>query len=464
MNIELDNNTFLIKGSAWLFAWQKGIIMNRNGKILLLVTSIVLVVIIALVIIFVPKKTDTETPGTDTIDTQTDAIDGSAIYVSTASWADRAWTNQIAPEKIKNITFTQQKEAGVAVHAWVFDGISCFYFDNKINVVVKNGIKITGSMNGAFRDMINLESVTGLELVDTSEVKDMGNLFNNCNKLTEVAIEDIEMNSVVNAEAMFYECNALTEINMQNNDLTKATNLDYMFSHCSSVDKIYLPKTYNIKTMKYIFDSIGTLCDYKTDIIGTLNTQDCEDMSYMFKQSYCYDYKIAENFDTSSLKNAEGMFYNCSILDIDLSKWNTKNLQSTKAMFWSNMGLIDCNLDGWDVSSLETCEEMFMLCTSIIPVLNWDNAQNVKNTRRMFRECISIDTLDVSFFNGNSFTNAIEMFAACERATKIYCTGFSADVSTDMFRYCFLLSGSKSYSEDKIDIQMANTNGYFTER
>jgi surface protein len=324
-------------------------------------------------------------------------------------------------------------------------------------------MKIKGSMHGAFAGMENLKSISGFEYIDTSELTDVSYMFKDCKSLASINLDDFETKSLKNAEGMFMGCVGLKQLDLSDFNLNNATNLSYLFSGCNSLNELVLPKMQNVKTLANCFEGVGSCSDYNAQITGTLNTPYLEDASYMFKNTRLYDYTVAESMETSNLINAEGMFYDCAISEINLTKWKTEKLQNVSKMFYSDSALSSINISGWDANLIDDCESMFYKCTSLGSIdLGWTNVSNITHLASMFKNCFHIRSIDLSCFDQAHMGDTTEMFENCEELTTIYGTGFKADVSDRMFLDCYELKGVKKYSKEAVTIEMANTEGYMT--
>jgi surface protein len=92
------------------------------------------------------------------------------------------------------------------------------------------------------------------------------------------------------------------------------------------------------------------------DFTGDLSTWDVSnvrDMGRMFMQAGIRNSGVAY-WNTASLLQALGMFYESSLqLDVDLSKWNTKNCEDMRHMF-EKTAIVDSGIGNWDVSAAQT--------------------------------------------------------------------------------------------------------------
>jgi surface protein len=435
--------------------------MNKNGKILIAIVSAI-ILIVGLTIFFIAQKNKTVELQIPTNPTQSIQSNNQYVKISTKSWANKAWLSLVDADKIETISFVATNDNIVAEKAWAFDGIGFYFKDNVIYIAAGEMLKITGSLNGAFADLHNLKEITGLERIDTSEVRDMSNMFKNCSSLQTLPIKDLKTDGVILASSMFQGCASLTKLDLSTLNMQNAIDMSNLLAECSSLAHIIVPQTRDVQTLSGAFKSIGNGAPYGSVIEGYLNTGKCEDMSNMFYGAQFKDYFIAEKFDTASLKNAQGMFSHCSIIELDLSAWNTSKLETTKDMFAYSSSMKKCNLNGWDMSSLINCESMFCCCNNLESfALGWKNVNTVSSAASLFKYCFSLESMDISCFNGVKIGNAREMFYDCEYLSTIYCDGFDADVSDEMFKYCISLN---NYAEDKMTLNDAMELGYFNKQ
>ena len=90
--------------------------------------------------------------------------------------------------------------------------------------------------SGWFYDMTNLQSITGLNYLNTSEVTDMSWMFNHCNDLTSLDLSNFNTSNVDRMTCMFYGCYNLRTIYVGNGWSTAAvTYSSDMFTGCTSL-------------------------------------------------------------------------------------------------------------------------------------------------------------------------------------------------------------------------------------
>ncbi len=88
-----------------------------------------------------------------------------------------------------------------------------------------------------FNNCINLETIEGLQYLNTFFVKDMSNMFRNCAKLKELDIHKFKMDDVHYTSYMFAGCTALQTIicNIDWNELENIYYSENMFLDCTSL-------------------------------------------------------------------------------------------------------------------------------------------------------------------------------------------------------------------------------------
>lgn len=96
------------------------------------------------------------------------------------------------------------------------------------------------STYGWFYEMKSLQSITGLEYLNTSKVTNMGWMFGYCQNLTSVDLSHFNTSRVTTMTNMFYECEGLTSLDLSSFNTSKVTNMEYMFSNCSNLQTIYV--------------------------------------------------------------------------------------------------------------------------------------------------------------------------------------------------------------------------------
>ena len=386
---------------------------------------------------------------------------------------------------------------------WVEDGKSVFemfgssYQQNIKHIVINESFKTftPTTLNYFFEGLTQLETITGLEYLNTANVTNMYRMFNACG-LTSLDLSNFNTAKVENMELMFSGCSNLKTIYASDKFKTAAVTISKnMFLGCSSlsgdidwsdkaVDKTYAKidggyfrdKAYdNRPWVKYADGTLTFRCGYKK-ILGKneyeLNsgknrpkweTPGDQINLVVFETSFanarptsCYAwfqnfYKLKqiegiENLNTENVKDMSDMFSGCSgLISLDVTHFNTENVTRMSGMFSGCSGLISLDVTHF-------------------------NTENVTSMSGMFDDCSGLISLDVTNFNTANVTSMSGMFYGCNKLKEIYVSDkFVTDdvISSEyMFMACSSLSGDIDWTSDKpSDKTYAKTDGgYFRDK
>ena len=107
---------------------------------------------------------------------------------------------------------------------------------------------------------------------------------------------------------------------------------------------------------------------------------------------YIIKYKFNKILDSTFC-----MFYCCnSLVSLDLSNFNSKNVKNMAYMFGRCQNLKLLNLKNFSTENATTMQGLFYFCNSLISMdLSSFKTQHVINMEEMFEECTSYKTLDL---------------------------------------------------------------------
>ena len=223
----------------------------------------------------------------------------------------------------------------------------------------------------------------------------------------------------------------------------RPTSCYMWFCGCENLKTIeglkYLNTSYS-KDMSYMFS--GCYCLRQLDLSG-LNTSNVEDMSYMFSGCTFLEELNLSGLNTANVRNMSYMFSGCDKLQqLDLSEFNTENVRNMSEMFCSCYNLSWLNISGFNTSKVEDMSNMFKNCDNLL-------------------------SLNLFGFNTANVTNMSGMFFACRNLNTIYASDkfvtSKVQESSEMFNYCFSLTGVMKYDNERTDATYANLiDGYFT--
>ena len=143
-------------------------------------------------------------------------------------------------------------------------------------------------------------------------------------------------------------------------------------------------------------------------VIGGHNLKDAHQMFHGCKVQLL----DLSSFDTSNVENMGGMFCRCEAQPLDLSKFDTSNVTNMSCMF---LGYKDQFLDlsSFDTSNVKYMNSMFCGCNvQSLDLSNFDTS-NVTDVNHMFYEC-QAQSIDLSGFDTSNVTDMRFMFDGCK--------------------------------------------------
>ena len=340
------------------------------------------------------------------------------------------------------------------------------------------------SLYSFFEKLTNLETITGLEYLNTANVTDMRRMFFNCtltsldvskfntakvtdmsvmfygcSKLISLDVSKFNTANVTNMNSMFSDCSKLTSLDVTNFNTENVTDMNSMFSNCSALTSLDVTNfnTENVTDMRKMFcvcskltsldvtnfntenvtgmNSMFYKCSALTSLdVSKFNTGNVTDMSYMFYKCSALTSLDVTNFNTANVKNMVYMFSNCSALtSLDVTKFNTANVEKMGYMFSNCSALTSLDVTKFNTENVTYMADMFSNCSALtsLDVTNFNTA-NVKNMSYMFSNCSALLSLDVANFNTAKVTDMSYMFSSCVALTSLYLTNFNTEKVTNM--------------------------------
>ena len=161
-----------------------------------------------------------------------------------------------------------------------------------------------------FSGCTNLTSIEGIENLNTSNVKNMSEMFGQCSNLETLDLSHFNTENVGNMSNMFNGCTKLHDLNISSFNTENVTNMYGMFYGCSSLETL-------------------DLSHFNTRYVRK------DGMNYMFNGCSSLSSLDVSNFTTD--KNSmqlDGLFKGCSSLQtLDLSSFSTGGASSVTDMF-----------------------------------------------------------------------------------------------------------------------------------
>ena len=362
----------------------------------------------------------------------------------------------------KNSAWVEDKQTVTAINTKLGNGtIVHIVFDKSFSTYTPT------TLYRFFQDLTKLETITGLEYLNTENVTNMGRMFYDCLSLTSLDVTHFNTAKVTDMSYMFFYCSSLTLLDVTHFNTAKVKDMTCMFRGCSSLTSLDVTKfnTVNVTNMRYMFTGCSALLSLD---VTNFNTANVTNMSTMFRGCSSLTFLDVTKFNTVNVTNMSYMFTGCSaLLSLDVTNFNTANVTNMSSMFDNCSSLTSLDVTHFNTANVTNMSYMFTGCSKLTSLyLTNFNTENVTNMYQMFYNCKNLSSLDLSNFNTEKVTDMTYMFNNCSALTTIYASDkFVTDKVTDngskMFYGCKKLKG---YDDSKIDYNYANcgTDGYFT--
>lgn len=137
-------------------------------------------------------------------------------------------------------------------------------------IAPKYGDKIIIDKSSAnmFQDCENLKKITGLQMLDTSNVTNMNSMFSGCISLKELDLSSFNTDNVCSMEYMFSGCMKLEKIDLSNFNTQNVVSMEGMFDHCKKLKRLNLSH-FNVESVintAYMFFNCENLSNLKLSI------------------------------------------------------------------------------------------------------------------------------------------------------------------------------------------------------
>ena len=214
------------------------------------------------------------------------------------------------------------------------------------NIVFEESFKTYAptSLKEFFYNCTSLETISGLEYLNTANITDMSSMFWNCSNLKSLDFTKFDTKNVSSMYFMFYGCSNLTSLNLTNFNTKNVKNMNGMFGDCTHLTSLD---------------------------ITNFNTAKVTNMGNMFLGCSNLTSLDLTNFNTAKVTDMHGMFKGCSALtSLDLTNFNTAEVRDMNRMFnmldESSTALTTIYVsDNFVTTNVRDGENMFKNCTKL---------------------------------------------------------------------------------------------------
>ena len=219
------------------------------------------------------------------------------------------------------------------------------------------------SLGGFFYGCETLETISGLEYLNTANVKYMSDMFGGCQNLSSLDLSKFNTEKVTDMSGMFYGCQKLSSLDLSKFNTEKVTYMSSMFEDCQELSSLDL---------------------------SNFNTKEVKQMNSMFLGCSALTSLDLSNFNTANVMDMGNMFLNCSVLSsLTLSNFNTEKVESMGKMFEGCSALTSLDLSNFNTKKVRYMASMFRACSALTTIYASDNFKTgqVTNSTGMFYGC-----------------------------------------------------------------------------
>ena len=374
---------------------------------------------------------------------------------------------------------------------WMFGGCKSL---TTLDVSKFNTSKVS-DMEGLFAGCSNLTNLD-LDNFDTSNATKMANMFCECGNLTHLNVSHFKTSNVTDMYSMFRYCKSLKTLDVSSFKTSKVKYMSDMFIYCKELKTIYAGKgwaTSKVECSLGMFDNCPNLVGGK----GTTFDSEVIDITrakidggktnpgYFTAKGKSSARTLTQEAYASCAISSSGMARTTHTLTQEAYAIVSPDMMSpdktTLTFYYDNKKAsrkgtayeIDAegsipkwvnwlkhggnsypvNPDFKTVVFDESCKDArpvscrcwfagFYNLTKIEGISNL-NTSNVTDMSRMFDDCKSLTTIDVSKFNTSKVTDMCKMFNGCRELTTLDVRNFDTSNVTDMtemFNGCWILT------------------------
>ena len=168
--------------------------------------------------------------------------------------------------------------------------------------------------------------------------------------------------------------------------------------------------------------------------LSHFNTSEVENMMQMFVGLYSCTSLDLSTFDTRNVTSMYQMFaHDRSLVNLNLANFNTWLVTDMAGMFEDLSNVVSLDLSSFDTYNVTDMNHMFYLDSKLANLnVSSFNTSNVINMEYMFNSTKALLNLDLSQFNTKNVTNMAQMFGGMEAIVNLNVNSFDTSSVTTM--------------------------------
>ena len=355
-----------------------------------------------------------------------------------------------------------------------------------------------------FHGCVNLESVSGLEYLDTGAVHNMSHMFSDCRQLAELDVSWFNTAAVNNMSHMFFGCENLLNLDLRSFDTAAVTDMGSMFTDCAALERIYADDSFVVaqvtnstnmfKGCAALEGTYGTRYDaghidkeyarlddpadppvapgYFTDIDvvpakANVYLYDDGELVFQLRRGADPGRTLVTSYEIDVVKrdiaSEYALWYDRRAEIKTVTFADVIRPFATSQWFYGCENLTEIrNLENLDTRFVKDMSYMFADTGLSSLNLSGLNTAKVTTMKSMFQDSASLVELNLSGISSEHVSNMSSMFDGCEGLTELILTDFCTSAVTDMsnmFRDCAALTSMDLSGFDTANV--TNMSGMF---
>lgn len=289
-----------------------------------------------------------------------------------------------------------------------------------------------------------LEGKIHIRDVEFSNLENVNEAFA-LSHISEVLLENVSFPKLTRVSSIFSGCTYLKKVQFINCDFSSLTHLRSVFENCSSLEEIYIDdktkQTLNkvpkqslsslfkgtaIKSIDLKYLNITNSCDLestfesctkleKIEMPKCVETEDYSDyycnLSNTFRSCTALKYIKMNDFKSTS-SSLTSLFYKCESLEtVILNNWSIPKVTDLTQLFCGCKSLKNIEMNNWCIA--EDRPKYFTEVRDDKYAVKEDTKASVVVASSMFRDCSSLEALDIDIFSNKIISGIDSMFIGC---------------------------------------------------
>ena len=292
-------------------------------------------------------------------------------------------------------------------------------------IIIDPGVIANQDSRSLFSYLKKLQTIRGLENLDTSQVTNMSEMFYYCESLTDLDVSHFNTSQVTDMSEMFRGCKSLTNLDVSHFNTSQVTDMHGMFEYCEKLTSLDVNHfdTSQVTNMAWMFNDCRGLTNLD---VSHFDISRVTDMHVMFQNCQNLTNLDVSHWDTSQVNDISGIFGFCyNLTNLDVSHFDTSQVTDMSAMFLDCQSLTSLDVSHFDTSKVIDMNMMFYYCENLadLDVSHFDTSQ-VTDMGMMFTGCYNLTNLDLSSFDTSQVIYMNQMFSECKNLTSLDLSSF----------------------------------------